>query len=385
MDLVTFLQSVLLTIIWRTNGEQIMKSKNLHKGIRIAAIMIIVTLVLGSPLRADFTLTWEGQGTHRVLTGSLPPCHWAQLIIWNDSSNQWDTLRNWPWDNGPWGTDWTITETISGIGDYADNNGYIYVQVWGWGYARGTYRKVVDVHTDFVQLQYMGNSVPLHRVVYKNDDPQYPQLEGASAVWSYPEFSSAQYSAIATSDDNRATTQALNCGNGTIEPEDRSVCDRSQQVFIFQVIPVFVDIKPQSCPNPLNLKSKGVLPVAVLGTEDFDVTQIDPATVGLSREGVEDGDGNPIIVSPLRWAYEDVATPFKGDLCDCHTLGPDGYLDLTLKFDVPELVAKLKLDEVAGETIPLTLTGSLKEELSGTPIRGEDCISVLKEKGPQKP
>jgi hypothetical protein len=148
---------------------------------------------------------------------------------------------------------------------------------------------------------------------------------------------------------------------------------------------VSIDIKPQSCPNPLNLKSKGVLPVAVLGTEDFDVITIDPATVGLSREGVVDGDGWPIIVSPLRWSYEDVATPFEGELCDCHTLGPDGHLDLTLKFDTPELVEKLKLDEVAGETIPLTLTGNLKEEFSGTAIRGEDCISVLKEKGPQRP
>ena len=60
-----------------------------------------------------------------------------------------------------------------------------------------------------------------------------------------------------------------------------------------------------------------------------------------------------------------------------------GCLDLTLKFDTPELVEKLKLDEVAGETIPLTLTGNLLEELNDTPIRGEDCIRVLNLKGPQ--
>jgi hypothetical protein len=140
-----------------------------------------------------------------------------------------------------------------------------------------------------------------------------------------------------------------------------------------------IDIKPQSCPNPLNLKSKGVLPVAVLGTMIFDVITIDPATIGLGRDGV------PIVISPLRWAYEDVATPFEGELCNCHTLGPDDYLDLTLKFSVPELAEKLKLAEVAGETIPLTLTASLKPEFGGIPIRGKDCIWVLKEKGPQKP
>jgi hypothetical protein len=93
------------------------------------------------------------------------------------------------------------------------------------------------------------------------------------------------------------------------------------------VISVDVDIKPGSCPNPLNKKSKGVLPVAVLGTEDFDVTAIDPETIELTLEGVEGG------VSPLRWNYEDVATPFEGELCDCHELEGDGILDLTLKFD----------------------------------------------------
>ena len=153
-------------------------------------------------------------------------------------------------------------------------------------------------------------------------------------------------------------------------------------------IPVFVDIKPQSCPNPLNLKSNGVLPVAVLGTEELDVAEIDPDTVRLSREGVVDEQGDPVLVPALRYDYEDVATPFEGELCNCHALGADGYLDLTLKFDMAELVEKLKLKDVAGQTLPLTLTGNLRGEEAGelgTPIRGQDCVWVLMEKGPQKP
>lgn len=50
-----------------------------------------------------------------------------------------------------------------------------------------------------------------------------------------------------------------------------------------------VDVKPTSCPNPLNVGSKGVLPIAILGAEDFDVTTVDPESVRL--EGV----------APLRW------------------------------------------------------------------------------------
>ncbi len=95
-----------------------------------------------------------------------------------------------------------------------------------------------------------------------------------------------------------------------------------------------VGIKPQSCPNPFNTKSKGVLPVAILGTGDFDVTQVDPVSVRLQG------------VSPLRWDTEDVATPFepftgKEDAYDCNEYGPDGYADLTLKFDSQEIVVVL--------------------------------------------
>ena len=54
-----------------------------------------------------------------------------------------------------------------------------------------------------------------------------------------------------------------------------------------QTIPVLVDIHPQSCPNPLKPTSKGVIPVAILGTDEFDVTTINPATVLIDRN-IED-------------------------------------------------------------------------------------------------
>jgi len=131
-----------------------------------------------------------------------------------------------------------------------------------------------------------------------------------------------------------------------------------------------VDIKPQSCPNPLNVKAKGVLPVAILGTADFDVTQVDVTTVLL--EGV----------SPLRWELEDVATPFEPfigkEACDqCTTEGPDGYLDLTLKFDTQEIVSALG-DVSDGDCVVLHLTGNL---LDGMPIVGEDVVLILKKGG----
>jgi len=138
-------------------------------------------------------------------------------------------------------------------------------------------------------------------------------------------------------------------------------------------VSVDIDIKPDSCRNPLNLKSKGVLPVAVLGTQEFDVTTIDPQTILISREGIEEG------IAPIRYSYQDVATPFEGELCGCHDLNGDGYLDLTLKFETQELIEQLDLNEVAGETISLTISGNLKEKDGGMPIEGQDCVWVLKQ------
>jgi len=64
---------------------------------------------------------------------------------------------------------------------------------------------------------------------------------------------------------------------------------------------VFFDIKPGSCPNPINRNKKGVLPVAICGTEDFDVTTIDPLRsmliqfVGTSKMLPHHSKGNCVI------------------------------------------------------------------------------------------
>ncbi len=127
-----------------------------------------------------------------------------------------------------------------------------------------------------------------------------------------------------------------------------------------------VDMKPQSCPSPLNVKSRGVLPVTILGTADLDVTQVDPASVEL--EGV----------APLRWGLEDVATPFepfigKEDALDCNDGGPDGLVELTLKFDTQAVVDALG-DVNHGDLRVVTLRGQLWD---GTLIVGEDVVVIL--------
>jgi len=131
-------------------------------------------------------------------------------------------------------------------------------------------------------------------------------------------------------------------------------------LWVERIVPI--DIKPTSCPNPVNVKSKGVLPVAVLGMEGFDVMDIDVDSVYLND------------LHPIRFDYEDVATPFDGELCDCHTEGPDGYMDLTLKFDMQAFVESL--GPVAdGDELTLNLgIGTV----DGIATWGSDCIRVIK-------
>ncbi len=126
------------------------------------------------------------------------------------------------------------------------------------------------------------------------------------------------------------------------------------------IVPISVDIKPQSCPNPINVKSQGVLPVAILGTPDLNINDIDFCTIVLNG------------VRPTRSAFEDVSTPVFDNECSCTQQGADGFEDVTLKFPTQEIVAVIGAPE-KNEVIELTLSANL---LDGTPIQGTDCVIV---------
>lgn len=131
------------------------------------------------------------------------------------------------------------------------------------------------------------------------------------------------------------------------------------------VIECAVDIKPGTCPNHLNVKNKGVLLVAILGTDDFDVTTIDLNTIQLMG------------IAPVWSDYKDVGTPL-----DCTEESGDGITDLMLKFDRQQIVQALG-EVVDGEVITLTLTGNLLVGSGGNEINGEDMLIIMK-KGQQE-
>jgi len=135
-------------------------------------------------------------------------------------------------------------------------------------------------------------------------------------------------------------------------------------------IVVPVDIKPGSCANPVNIKSNGVLPVVVLGTAYVDGTGIDGASIRLAG------------VAAIRSSLEDAAAPLEAaasaevDAAACMDPRPDGFMDLNLSFDTPQVVAALG-DVNDGDVLVVNLSGKL---LDGTPIQGQDVMLIL-EKG----
>jgi hypothetical protein len=68
--------------------------------------------------------------------------------------------------------------------------------------------------------------------------------------------------------------------------------------------------------------------------------------------------------------------------CNCTSEGPDGFLDLTLKFKTKKIVEAIG-DVNEGDVLVLELTGILFDPIPfETPIEGTDCILI---RGKHKP
>ncbi|MFC1712372.1 hypothetical protein ACFL6S_01820 [Candidatus Poribacteria bacterium] len=181
-----------------------------------------------------------------------------------------------------------------------------------------------------------------------------------------------------------------------------------------QVVPVDVDIKPGSCPNPFSGKSHGVTPVAILGSETYDVTSIDitdPTSFTLAGVPAET-DPAPAVVACAAWIEDEVlhvtsdpsappnTTPEDCDDCfedgdalnedlldaegepgsdgvdDTHCA--DGYADLVLYFDTQLLATAMGAVE-RGDCVTLPLI----QTIGGVPVLlGSDTVIV---KHPPKP
>jgi hypothetical protein len=114
---------------------------------------------------------------------------------------------------------------------------------------------------------------------------------------------------------------------------------------ISAVISVTLDIKPRSFPNSINPKSNGVIPVAILTTDTFDATTVDPLSVRFGPKEAKEAHN-------------------KGHLED---VNKDNRLDLVLHFSTKATGIQ------CGDT-SASLTG---ETFDGDPIEGTDSIKTV--------
>jgi hypothetical protein len=120
-------------------------------------------------------------------------------------------------------------------------------------------------------------------------------------------------------------------------------------------IQVAIDIKPGSGPNSINCKNKnGIIPVAIITTDDFDATSVDHRTVRFGKEGTE--------------ASETHKNKKTGEL-KRHEEDVDGDGDIDLGFHF-----RFEKTELDCEDEEAWLTG---ETYDGQAIEGKDAIRTV--------
>lgn len=110
-------------------------------------------------------------------------------------------------------------------------------------------------------------------------------------------------------------------------------------------VSVNIDVKPSTNQTVINLNAKGVIPVAILSTNTFNASNVNPLTVRFGRTGTE--------ASPRHWSLQDV--------------NGDGLPDLVLQFSTQSTGLQ------AGDT-KATLMGMT---VDGTPFRGSATIQTI--------
>jgi hypothetical protein len=116
---------------------------------------------------------------------------------------------------------------------------------------------------------------------------------------------------------------------------------------------VTIDVKPGSDPNSIDLCSKGAVPIAILGSDTFDVHDVNTVTLRFAGAGVkvvDEEDPHELC------SYEDV----NGDIID----------DLVCHYVTADIAG------IGGESTSATVNGALRD---GTPIAGTDTINIVKD------
>jgi hypothetical protein len=247
-----------------------------------------------------------GQGEGNYNLPSIPPNPWANHAVWfdRDGVDQWQAQMWGAIDGVTYNTDGTY-EIVITLEATSDTTGEAYMTINGE--PQGFY--VPDWHSGPADLMPAG-------MTFTGDMEHLRVFYGL-------------YGSGATH---------------TVVFEDVTVNGHLGEPPMAWCFERLIDIKPGSYPNSINLGSKGMVPVAVLTTDDFDASTVDPVTVRFGG------------ATPVRWTMEDV--------------DGDGDTDLLFHFKTQELV------DLNEESTEATLTGYTHD---GEFIWGTDTVNIVPE------
>jgi hypothetical protein len=132
---------------------------------------------------------------------------------------------------------------------------------------------------------------------------------------------------------------------------------------------VFLDMSPGNCPNTVQIWTSGYARGSVLGSFQFDVSQIIPTSLRIVRA---DGVGRPL--NPSLEIYQDNSTPYRGVQGGCNAVGADGSVDLTFRVLKDKMRRAFLLGNLPeGTQVPIMITGRL---YNGSVFQTRDFIRV---------
>ena len=287
----------------------------------LLVVALGIPLVTASPTQASYPLPLLdsvniGNPTSEIghnldgWTKIWSGCGWCgpdgnMRLIWGDGGETCDPANNWASVTLDAGSNWATTLKVEHLDGAADDGFNVYVN----GDLVGTY-------VDF----YSSNT--------------WTATDFDISSWNFSDLLTIKF---------EATAPAWG-GCGTYGQVAFNVIE------LWGPYAVTIDIKPGSDPNSINPKSKGVIPVAILGSATFDVTTVDVTTL----------------------VFAD-ATPAH-DLTDDDTyndhlqyVNDDEHLDLVSHYRTQDT------DIVKGDT-DATLTG---QTTGGIPITGTDTVRTV--------